>query len=223
MQSKCNSSTELIKLALQSNRIMRQLHIFLFVTTFLIVMGCTIEKRLYQPGYRVEWRTKNIRNAAPKQELAVVEEKQAVNQIAQPSHNDIPANLSQSKLLTTDEMLIVEQSSINPLLSEPVTYNTPAADTVFITPVTQPHGIASLISVVAGIGCAIASVDFTFLLIVALLLVLAAIALGFISVIEFKKYRIYYTNNIAGVFGLVLSIAALLFALTVIILLIMLF
>jgi hypothetical protein len=33
-----------------------------FILSFLVLIGCTVTKRLHQPGYHIEWKTKSIRN-----------------------------------------------------------------------------------------------------------------------------------------------------------------
>lgn len=190
---------------------MNQLKSFcVFFSVIFIFFGCTVEKRLYQPGFHIEWHSKkSIPHAttASSESVASVSTQNKITDSetavsSQSSEQDLFISSSSSNKQSMNQLPTHANEDVNLLQG-----NQPLADTIYITPTVQSEGIASLVMSLAG-GAILVSSLFTlvsYLFILGIVLTLIAFIIGCISISKFKSKRYYYTNNIAGNIGTFIS------------------
>jgi hypothetical protein len=202
----------------------RILILFLLFGISGLFSHCTIQKRTFRPGYHVEWKQRNTFSA---DQTAPVSSEINSKTEEIPSQTDTNAVLAENSLRNENmDKLPTENFKVeNKQLSTTFHPEKNLADTIYVTPKTDPAGIAS----VAGLGLGVSSIVLSSISIgislfgVALLLLLVSMILGYISIHRVRKAPYLYTNTWLGYLGAFGSTALLLFGLLLIILIIVAF
>lgn len=198
-----------------------------------LLTNCTIEKRVFQKGYHIEWKKKadsdkvseeitGLHNSSDhyserqkREEKPTFEEHTAINSL-------IPENTEAERICFYSETKISDQSkaasskmklpeSVSELRStKPTLVNQKDEDAqTQITPRKfEPTGIASFVFYFLGLGlglCAIVATNPIAVLGFTALLLLTALILGIISAVRFRRNRELYEGNFFGYFGLFAS------------------
>lgn len=186
----------------------------LLLLSLILVFGCTVEKRLYQRGYAIQWHTHRANTNS-----------QSEQQLKDELTSEMATTTSTDSEETTQEVTNTTIASATDSLetNSPISVRTTqeaSADTLYVTPQVQPEGIVSGIAGIGSVGLLVATYFSTF----TLLFFFSAIALGIIalvfgirSIVLYKRAPYLYTNNIAGIIGTVLGGSLILFLIAIIV------
>lgn len=197
-----------------------------------ILTNCTIEKRVFQKGYHIEWKKKaspgrtseeitTLQNASDdyfekqkQEEQPTAEEHTAINSTA-PENTEIGTISFYTEIPTSGQQKMSESEiKLSGSVSESQTKKPDSAvqkdeDVQSLTPRKfEPVGIASFVFYFLGLGlglCAIAATNPVAVLGFTALLLLLALILGIVSVVRFHRNRELYEWNHFGYFGLIAS------------------
>lgn len=192
--------------------------------------NCTIEKRIFQKGYHIEWKKKTQSdkisaemttlqhtsdNYSETEEKPTAEEHPAPNSTAtentetgtRPFYTE--TNLSDQPKIAEPEMNLpgsVSESQIKK--TDLLTQNDEDVQSQITPGKFEPVGIASFVFYFLGLGlglCAIAATNPVAILGFTALLLILALILGIVSVVRFRRNRELYERNLFGYFGLIAS------------------
>jgi len=197
----------------------------LFILTALSVTSCTIEKRLFQPGYRIEWKKK-----IPQKDEAKTEDQVSYNSIE--THPDTTGSSSSSLSSLKPDPIPTPQLSKS--ISEPfvlienpdtlISYQTETRKVIPSTPQKKAidlketedkkefelFGVMSFGLYFCSIALALLAVFVfnlpAFLFGIAGFMILLSLIFGIISVDRYKRNRSNYYRNFFGYFGLIASV-----------------
>ena len=170
----------------------------LLIISILFFQCCTIEKRLYNKGYHLEWKGSSKHSEQQKSEQHDIAFKGSERNEAA----EIPAKtnieLDEEEAVFRSEDLIVENTE---MATNDLSQKIPEIqkDTVYIYDYVEnePFGVASAVSLLASgltVFVPILSIGY-----IGLALFGAAFVLSIISMIRFAMNRGYYKSNILGV------------------------
>lgn len=89
---------------------------YLFLVSLFVFAGCTMTKRVHQPGYHIEWKTKSIRNINVVDRGPLMNETTTQHSITTLINNDATATVDSSFIATT---VLEEQASIRVKKKQP--------------------------------------------------------------------------------------------------------
>jgi hypothetical protein len=89
---------------------------YLFLVSLFVFAGCTMTKRVHQPGYHIEWKTKSIRNINVADRGPLMKEMTTQHSTTTLINNDATATVDSSIMATT---VLEEQSSITVKKKQP--------------------------------------------------------------------------------------------------------
>jgi hypothetical protein len=203
-------------------------------STMLLISGCTIEKRLFQPGYNIEWKKKKV------------SEKEAVESTIRMTESEQPTELIEET--TFESNVMPETEKLNPEhvtepklpenMDEPIT---PSKTLTTIVPVetenrkttssvhqksikgtweTEERKVFELFGVMS-FGLYFSSLTLAIVGIVLLtspyffvaagFMILLALIFGIISVDKYRRDKSGYRRNFFGYFGMIASMATITF------------
>jgi hypothetical protein len=198
-----------------------------------LLTDCTIEKRIFQKGYHIEWKKKAssgrtseevsmLQNVSDdhsekqkQEEKPTVEEYAALNSTA-PENTEIGTISFYTETPPTDQPKVSEPGmKLSGSVPESQTKKPDLAaqkDEDVQSQLTprkfEPVGIASFVFYFLGLGlglCAIVATNPVAVLGFTALLLLLALILGIVSVVRFRRNRELYEWNLFGYFGLIAS------------------
>jgi len=168
------------------------------IICLLFISSCTVENRLYNRGFHVEWNKKiksNDNSIASKEiiqtelEVPVV---QPVDELEQSKEQDVIQDVSDPE----PESVFNENA-----------FEIPVKDTVYIddsTDKAEPYGVASALSLLGSVITFL--VPFSMVSYLGLAFFAAAFVLSIISMIRHAYYKGYYKNNTLGVLTFILCL-----------------
>ncbi len=192
-------------------------HLIITIVFLSLLFSCTIEKRLYNKGFHVEWK-KNAKSVDGNIEKPNPISTDDRNEL-EPAVDDV---LSEPSL--TDETEANQNSidSLDQVIIDDSQLKTPEKDTVFIyddAPTNEPTGVAASLAFVASMIATRLTIIPGFGYIILFFFALAFI-LSIISMIRYSYQRGYYKSNILGVLTFILCMVTILvFAILIIALL----
>ena len=89
---------------------------YMFLVCLFAVVGCTMTKRVHQPGYHIEWKTRSIRNINVADRGPLMKEITKQHSTTTLINNDATATVDSSIMATT---VLEEQSSITVKKKQP--------------------------------------------------------------------------------------------------------
>lgn len=169
-----------------------------FVVAIVVLQGCTVEKRLYNRGFHVEWNKKRSGNEQAATEITPVDSEDEAEQNAQ---------IDQEPDKQSAEVVVEEDLKDDPaeLTSETPSYERadtllrakPEPDTMMVEHKYEPVGIVALSMAI--VGAILLTFPTTVGLIISGVLFFSALVLSIISMIRFSRNRHRYKSNAPGV------------------------
>lgn len=209
---------------------MKTTSIILIILTTLTITGCTIEKRLFQPGYSIEWKKRIHQKDANEITNTFSDSKEGADSIAHPSssnyvildgenqsqqtekkHIPVPELTKSTSKVPNEkqESLISEKNENHEIASVP--YQGKAID---ITEAENKKeleifGTMSFGLYFCSLILAITSLTFMnpgYMLFVAGFMIILSLIFGIISVDRYRRDKSRYYRNFFGYFGLIASL-----------------
>jgi|GEM_PF-2758600 len=210
----------------------------LFILTALSVTSCTIEKRLFQPGYRVEWKKKIPEKTSDESASLIPESKKAADSIVINSGSSIETQLAEpsisEKISSGEEAeTTVGYPDYTKTDCSTAIPNTEPETPAYVDQKKQPDitedgeekefelfGIMSFGIYFGSLILAVLSLIFSEIVIIipAIIFLLLSLIFGIISVRNYHRNPEKYYRNGFGYFGLYASLATITIALLIIIL-----
>ena len=201
----------------------------IFILTSLLTTNCTIEKRLFQPGYNIQWKKKIPQRDAAENVNRVSDSRNTSNSIISDSSlSDLilaPKNFN-PETLTTDKLpeSIVESTKsieqLDTIFSNQVTHTkiatAPAQKKAVDLVETEEKKELELFGVMS-FGLYFCSLIFAilavfvfnlpaYLFVIAGFMILLSLIFGIISVDRYRRNKSKYYRNFFGYFGLIASV-----------------
>lgn len=218
----------------------QKISLFIFITfTLLLVPGCTIEKRLFQPGYNIEWKKKvqsdkpsnechslsqvsNIPSEKQVPEEITIQSQKAENNPPTPEKNELEASFYPLVKPESKPVISANQASSTELASVKVAaqkkehisaeQSNDDDEPQIIPKKFEPLGIASFTIYFFGLALALLAIIATnpvVFISFAALLFLLSLTLGIVSVVKSHRNKALYRRNFFGYFGLIASASSL--------------
>ena len=210
--------------------------VILGTCVFTLFTNCTIEKRVFQKGYHIEWKKKSssdnhsekitgIQNASDdhlqkqdREEALLADEHKEIR-LPTPENPGVETTFPAGSKPVDEPTASAQKVKLSKLDSETHQSEKSSSDQkeedtdTQITPRKfEPVGIASFVFYFLGLGlglCAIAATNPIAVLGFTAILLLTALILGIVSVVKFHRNRELYEQNFFGYFGLFASIGTL--------------
>lgn len=198
----------------------------LFILTSLLATNCTIEKRLFQPGYSIEWKKKIPQRDADEIANRVSNKGNTPNSIIGDSSSSnlilASANFNQETLPTDKlpENIAESTEQLDTIISNPIAHSdvvsAPAPKKAIYRGETEDKKELELFGVMS-FGLYFCSVIFTILAVfvfnlpvylfaLAGFMMLLSLIFGIISVDKSRRNKSKYYRNFFGYFGLIASV-----------------
>ncbi len=216
---------------------MKSTSIIFIIVTMLAIAGCTIEKRLFQPGYSIEWKKKIPQKDANETASKFSDSKENADSIAHTSSSNY-ALLEKNKPLPlsgeenspvpeltknnsevptkTQEPIISyrnESHEIDPVLSQKKAIDIIEAED---KKEFELFGIMSFGLYFSSLALAIAGIVLLtspYFFVAAGFMILLSLIFGIISVDKYRRDKAKYRRNFFGYFGMIASLATITFVL----------
>lgn len=204
----------------------------LLILTALLAGSCTIQKRLFQPGYSVEWKKKmREKSESETTDLSVKTQESdstRINSFANTSESPVENDLTSGNVSTveTKDPETTDQQEPQDTFALHTTENQEIAATIapkksLGIPDPEPAKELEIFGIMSfGLYfCSLALGIFSLfalnalpVIVIACLMILLSFTLGLVSVIRYRKDKSRYYRNFFGYFGMIASIATMGFA-----------
>ncbi|WP_300664531.1 hypothetical protein [Fluviicola sp.] len=206
----------------------KSIYYFVLIPGIILLTNCTIEKRVFQKGYHLEWKKKTPKSIPSETSVSLIESSPEQAQtkekatmfsendsllpvektvIEKPEGNESPATSKSNSVTSTEKLPEPERIEQDPSDHQKKTPNQTDMDESDAKEV-ELFGVMSFSMYFASIVFTLMGIlafNSGYVVIAAAFLLVLALVFGIISVIRYRRNKERYRRNFFGYFGLIAS------------------